>query len=148
MKSTASIAGHPIHPMLIPYPFAFLSGAAAFDVAGAARGNEDWVRTAAHLRTAGLASALVAAVPGIVDYFTTVPGGKPRQTATVHALSNVCALACFAAASGGERNSRALGLQVLGTGLLSLGGWLGGNLSYHHQIGVTPEEPARRQMTA
>jgi uncharacterized membrane protein len=125
--------------MLIPYPFAFLSGAAAFDVAAAARGNDEWARTASHLRTVGLASALVAAVPGIIDYFGTVPEGKPRQTATAHALSNVSALVCFAGAMGGERTRRTLGLQILGTALLSLGGWLGGHLAYHHQIGVTPE---------
>ena len=34
MKSGASIKSHPLHPMLIPFPLAFLSGAFAFDVAG------------------------------------------------------------------------------------------------------------------
>jgi uncharacterized membrane protein len=33
MKSTASITSHPIHPMLIPFPFAFLAGAWGFRVA-------------------------------------------------------------------------------------------------------------------
>jgi uncharacterized membrane protein len=147
MRSTAAIGDHPIHPMLIPYPFAFLSGAAAFDVAAAAGGNDDWRRTASHLRTVGIVSALVAAVPGIVDYFTAVPAGRPRQTATFHALSNVSALACFIAASTAERGSgRMMGLQVLGTALLSVGGWLGGDLSYHHQVGVTPEAPPRAQI--
>ena len=33
-----------------------------------------------------------------------------------------------------------LALQAIGAGVLSLGGWLGGSLAYHHQIGVVPEE--------
>lgn len=144
MKSTARFADHPIHPMLIPYPFAFLSGAAAFDIASAARGSDSLGQTAAHLRAAGIASALAAAVPGLVDYLTTVPSGKPRETATKHMLSNLSALACFAGAAWthryGRANARTIALETVGTALLAVGGWLGGTLSYRHQIGVDPEE--------
>ena len=145
MKSTARVAGHPIHPMLIPYPFAFLTGAAAFDALAASRHDPELATTARHLGIAGLASAVVAALPGIIDYATVVPAGVPSQTATKHMLSNVSALACFAAASqarlpGALPTRKALAFGLLGTALLGLGGWLGGKLSYHHQIGVDPEE--------
>ena len=145
MKSTARVLGHPIHPMLIPYPFAFLSGAAAFNVAAAARGDERLAQTARHLRAAGIVGALTAAVPGIVDYFGTVPAGKPRETATFHALSNITALGLFAASAmtqrnGGRPGAGTLALELAGTVMLSIGGWLGGDLSYHHQIGVDPDE--------
>jgi uncharacterized membrane protein len=149
MRSTARLMGHPIHPMLIPYPFAFLSGAAAFDLAGATRDDPALARTATHLRNAGLAAALVAAVPGLIDYLTVVPRGKPSQTATLHLVSNLSALACFAAAGlAAPRDGRAsrgrLSWEVMGLSLLSVGGWLGGSLTYHHQVGVDPEEPRRR----
>jgi uncharacterized membrane protein len=145
MKSTARFMGHPIHPMLIPYPFAFLSGAAAFNVAAVVRGDGRLAQTGRHLRTVGIAGALAAAVPGLVDYFGTVPAGKPRETATLHALSNVSALGCFAAAAMTDRSERVAGpatvvLELTGTILLSIGGWLGGELSYHHQIGVDTQE--------
>jgi uncharacterized membrane protein len=89
--------------------------------------------------------ALAAAIPGLIDYFTTVPGGRPRQTATLHALSNVSALGLFAAAHRAQRASgppttRRLALELAGTAILSVGGWLGGSLTYHHQVGVDPEE--------
>lgn len=32
-KSTAIVAGHPIHPMLIPFPISFLVGALITDIA-------------------------------------------------------------------------------------------------------------------
>ncbi len=145
MKSTAHLNGHPIHPMLIPYPFALLSGAAAFDLAASVTADRAWSRTARHMTAAGLGTALVAAVPGIIDYFGTVPPrSSARRTATRHALSNVSALACFALAQSqrrpnGRLPSSGLALVALGTGLLALAGWLGGELVYHAQIGVDDE---------
>lgn len=152
MKSTAQIGGHPLHPMLIPYPFALLSSALVFDV-GAAAGRRGWSRTAQHLTTAGLASAAVAAIPGIVDYFGTVPPGtQAKRSATIHALANASALVCFAVAHGnrdgdGRLPDASLGLAVLGAGLLGIGGWLGGQLVYHEHIGVADEDGVTGSVT-
>lgn len=142
MKSTAHLNGHPIHPMLIPYPFALLSSAAVFDAGARLGGRDAWSQTASHLTVAGIGSALVAAVPGIVDYFGTVPRDtRAKRSATLHALCNVSALVCFAGAQarrapGGRLSQQGLALSLLGTGLLSLGGWLGGELVYHERVAV------------
>ena len=95
MKSAAHVGDHPIHPMLVPYPFAFLSSAIAFDLAGLAKGDERLGHTANVLTKAGIVSALAAAVPGLIDYVQRVPAGEPRKTATLHMVSNLSALACF-----------------------------------------------------
>jgi uncharacterized membrane protein len=148
MESTASVHGHPIHPMLIPYPFALLSSAVAFDLGASLTGRLSSSQTARHLTSAGLGTALVAAVPGIIDYFGTVPArGSARQTATRHALSNVSALACFAVAHASRRHDGRLpgggmALALLGTGLLAMGGWLGGQLVYHEHVGVADDGAA------
>ncbi len=142
MKSTAHVNGHPIHPMLIPYPFALLSSALAFDAGARTAGRAKWARTASHLTNAGLGTALVAAVPGIVDYFGTIPRHtRARRSATQHAICNVSALLCFALARGQRRDDaslpgRALALEGLGTALLFLGGWLGGVLVYHEHVAI------------
>lgn len=142
MKSTAHVNGHPIHPMLIPYPFALLSSALAFDAGARTAGRAEWARTASHLTNAGLSTALAAALPGIVDYFGTVPRHtRARRSATQHAICNVSALLCFALARAQRREDAslpdgALALEGLGTGLLFLGGWLGGVLVYHEHVGV------------
>jgi uncharacterized membrane protein len=149
MKSTAHLNGHPIHPMLIPYPFALLSSAAIFDVAAAITSRDEWSQTARHLTIAGLGSALVAAVPGIIDYFGTVPARTTAsRSATQHALCNLSALACFAVAESrrdedGELGTGELALTLAGTGLLALAGWLGGQLVYHEHIGVEQAEPTQ-----
>ena len=142
MKSTAHVNGHPVHPMLIPYPFALLSSSLAFDIGATVSGRASWSQTGRHLAAAGLGSAVVAAVPGIVDYFGSVPARtRARRDATIHALCNVSALACFVlSGSRREANGRlprtGVAFGVIGTALLSLGGWLGGELVYHQHIGV------------
>jgi uncharacterized membrane protein len=90
MKSTASITSHPIHPMLIPFPFAFLTGAWGFRVAAAFSENQDLKTVSRYLVPAGLAAGLIAAVPGVIDYLGSVPPqSSARQRATKHALLNV-----------------------------------------------------------
>src|SRR5688500_6355272 len=96
MRSRASFKAHPLHPALIPFPFAFLSGAALFDVAGWLVGSAALSMSAAHLTLAGIGAGLLAAVPGVIDYLYTVPpdsSGKAR--ATRHAAGNVAALVLF-----------------------------------------------------
>jgi len=99
MKSKAVLLGHPLHPMLIPFPFAFLTGAVVFDVTGWWSDAVSWWTTGAYLSAAGIATALIAAVPGFIDYLYTVPpdsSGKSR--ATKHLLANLSAVALFAIA--------------------------------------------------
>jgi uncharacterized membrane protein len=140
MKSTAQVAGHPLHPMLIPYPFALLTAATAFDLLGR-RGDRSYGRTAGHMLDAGLLTALAAAVPGIIDYVGSVPKGSATRHARWHAAFNSSALVAFALArrerrADGATSDRGLQLSMLGTALLGAGGWLGGELVYHHRVGV------------
>ena len=153
MQSTAHIAGHPIHPMLIPYPFALLTSGTAFDVAAWLQRRDDWAATARQLTGVGLAAAVVAAIPGMIDYFGSVPPrSRSRRDATLHALCNVSALGCFLAANRQRRGDAplsrgAMALSLLGTGLLSAGGWLGGELVYHEHVAVVEAgDTARRAL--
>lgn len=143
MRSRANIRGHPIHPALIPFPFAFLMGAMAFDVTGVLLDRPPLWGVGYHLIIVGVATALLAAVPGIVDYVGTVPpDSSGKRRATRHGLVNLTATALFAIAWFGrdgtitEPSPTALALEVLGMVLLSIGGWMGGTLTFRNQIGV------------
>jgi nitrite reductase/ring-hydroxylating ferredoxin subunit/uncharacterized membrane protein len=143
MRSKASYKGHPIHPALITFPFAFLYGAFIFDIAGRVVGRPVWWTVGAHLAIAGIVMALVAAVPGFIDYVYTVP---PRSTgkrrATRHMLVNLSAVALFAVAWWLRGSAAAapevtqLALEAVGAALLGAGGWMGGVLVNRNQIGV------------
>lgn len=142
MRSKASFKGHPLHPALIPFPFAFLTGALAFDAAALLLGRPSFWTTGGHLAAAGVAMGLLAAVPGLIDYFYTVPpksSGKRR--ATRHMIVNVLAVALFAGAWFLRRGSAepavtVLALELVAVGLLIAGGWMGGTLVSRNQIGV------------
>ena len=72
-KSTASIAGHPIHPMLIPFPIAFFVATFLCDLAYWQTSNGAWATAAIWLLGAGLVMAALAAVAGLTDVL-----GEPR----------------------------------------------------------------------
>ena len=141
MRSKASYAGHPIHPMLIPFPFALLTGAFVFDFASWWLGNTDIAFVGRYLTVAGIAMGLVAAIPGAIDYFGSVPPeSSAKERATKHALANVSALVLFGISyflrEDGEAGVATLGAEFLGSALLSMGGYMGGTLVFRNQIGV------------
>jgi hypothetical protein len=63
-RSTASIAGHPIHPMLIPFPIAFFVGTFVSDIVFSANLHSFWSRMSFVLLSAGLVMAALAAIAG------------------------------------------------------------------------------------
>src|SRR5688572_16222226 len=141
MKSRASFKGHPIHPMLISFPFAFLTGGWAYGLAGAVSNRRELTTVSQYLVPTGVATGLLAAVPGAVDYVASVPPESSAKTrATKHALINTTALALFSAGWLLGRGSRGrtvpLLLESLGLAAISFGGWLGGTLVFRNQIGV------------
>jgi nitrite reductase/ring-hydroxylating ferredoxin subunit/uncharacterized membrane protein len=141
MRSRASVKGHPIHPALIPFPFAFLTGALAFDLLGWLFATPAWWNTGEHLVVAGVLSALVAAVPGVIDYIYTVPpNSSGKQRATRHMLTNLSAVTLMGAAwvvrQSASPEMLVVGLEFIAVGLLSYGSLLGGVLVSRNQISI------------
>jgi nitrite reductase/ring-hydroxylating ferredoxin subunit/uncharacterized membrane protein len=142
MRSRAQFKAHPIHPALIPFPFAFLTGALAFDLLGLLDGSRALWTTGAHLTCAGLAAGIVAAIPGAVDYVFTVPPKSSAKTrATKHALANVLALAVFGLAlalrgEGWYPGAPTIGLELFGGIALVYAGWMGDTLVTRNLISV------------
>ena len=73
MKSRAHIKSHPLHPILVAFPIAFFIGAFLFDALSQFLNKHSFWQTGGYLAIAGIASALIAAIPGIIDYFYIVP---------------------------------------------------------------------------
>jgi uncharacterized membrane protein/nitrite reductase/ring-hydroxylating ferredoxin subunit len=143
MKSKAVLLGHPVHPMLIPFPIAFLTGATLFDAAGWLLGNPAWWTTGGYLSAAGIATALLAAVPGSIDYVYTVPpksSGKTR--ATRHMVTMLLSVALFAAArlirgdAAVSPQLAVLALEAAALALVAVGGYMGGTLVTRNLISV------------
>ncbi|MFC0773028.1 DUF2231 domain-containing protein [Terrimonas alba] len=142
MKSKAHIKGHPLHPILVGFPIAFFVGTLFFDVLGLVYDRNDFHSTAMYLLMAGLAFALLAAIPGVIDFVYVVPPkSSAKKRAIKHALINIIVLAIFGLALLARTDNRVsigaiIGLEIAGVVLLGIAGWLGGTLVYRNQIGV------------
>jgi len=67
-RSTALIAGHPLHPMLIPFPVAFLVATLVCDLLFWNTGNSAWSTASLYLLGAALIMAALAALAGLTDF--------------------------------------------------------------------------------
>ena len=67
-QSTAQVAGHPIHPMLIPFPVAFFVATFVSDLISLQTGNPGWATAPLWLLGAGLIMSALAAVAGLTHF--------------------------------------------------------------------------------
>ena len=156
MASPASIGGHPVHPMIIPFPIGLWVFSLIADVIYLWRGNpiwRDWIAFYALL--GGIIGAVAAAVPGLIDWLS-IKDKSVTKIANWHARLNVIALLIFAGSfylrttSGSSLVSGnytiPLVLSVLGVILITISGWLGGEMVFGHGVavssgsGATPEK--------
>jgi uncharacterized membrane protein len=146
-RSTARIAGHPIHPMLVPFPIAFFVGALVTDLIHRSSGDPFWARGSVVLLIAGLIMAALAAVAGLAD----VLGDRlVRQVGIVwwHMTGNVIAVLLelwnlVLRLSRGAENAGSLGLTLSAVVVLILlvTGWLGWEMVYRRHVGISDEPP-------
>ena len=143
-ESTAKLGTHPIHPMLIPFPIAFLVGAFVADVLFTMNGDAFWARAATYLLGAGIVMALLAAIFGFIDFFSS-PRIRDISHAWQHMFANLLAVVVaavnFVLRIGADADAApTTGLVLSGITVLILlfSGWRGGDLVYRHGVG-TPE---------
>ena len=147
MASPASFNGHPIHPMIIPFPIALWVFSLIADIIYVWRGNpvwRDWIAFYALL--GGIIGAAVAAVPGLIDWLSLTDKAVVK-IANWHARLNVIALIVFAVSfylrttSGASLISGSytipVALSVLGVILITISGWLGGEMVFKHGVAVS-----------
>src|ERR1700712_3734725 len=89
-RSTATIAGHPIHPMLIPFPIVCFIGVLVTDIVFLNNHDHGWATASRYLLAAGLVMAVLAAVAGLTDF---VGDKRVRSSDAVkHMIANVAAV--------------------------------------------------------
>jgi uncharacterized membrane protein/nitrite reductase/ring-hydroxylating ferredoxin subunit len=144
MKSRASVQSHPIHPMLIPFPIAFFTGTFVFHLWGWLANHPGIASAAYYINLAGIICAVVTAIPGLIDYLSTVPPKSSAKTrAAKHGIFNTTVLILFTIAfflrkSEEPNNILIVLLELVGIVLMLFAGWMGGTLVYRNQIGVDP----------
>jgi uncharacterized membrane protein/nitrite reductase/ring-hydroxylating ferredoxin subunit len=142
MRSKASINGHPIHPILVTFPIAFFTGTLVFDILAVVNNNTGFWQTGKYLNIAGIAGGLLAALPGIIDYFFTVPpASSAKKRATIHGLTNVSVVIVFSVAmflkcKAQISDTLIIAIESVGMIMLCIAGYMGATMVYRNQIGV------------
>jgi len=151
-KSTAQIAGHPIHPMLIPFPIACFVLAFLSDLAFWRTSTDFWANASLWLLGIGLIMAALAAAMGLTDALGDVRI-RNLTDAWLHAGGNIVAVVIelYNWYSRYEHGTAAivptgLVLSLVVVLILLFTGWKGWEMVYRHRVGVTDEsvEPAAR----
>ena len=144
IPSTAAVHGHPIHPMLVSFPIAFLVGALLTDCLFLWRDALFWATASYWLLSAGLMMGAVAAIFGIADFFGD-RRIRAKTVARLHFGGNAIVLVLTAVNLAMRDSATAEGLYPTGLVLslvvvllLCVTGWLGGEMAYRHRVGVVP----------
>src|SRR5215217_6557850 len=125
--------GHRFHPLMVPLPIGFWTGALLFDLVATRRAR--WAADV--LVGSGIVAAVPTAAAGLSDWADAEPEG--RRVGLVHLSFNTLALACYSASLAARllgRRKAGVGLGLAGAAAISAGGYLGGHLSYVQQVGV------------
>jgi uncharacterized membrane protein len=140
MSTPASIAKHPLHPILVVFPIGLWIFSLIADFIFLFGGDARWNDVAFYTIAGGLVGALVAAVPGLFDMFS-ISDPKVGKVAWNHMVLNLIAVAIFALNFYLRIGNTAgatlpILLSVTGVFFIAVSGWLGGELVYVHGMGV------------
>lgn len=139
-------ARSPLHPALVHLPVALLPLSALLDLASRLWEAPELMLVQAAFITlvAGIATAVIAAVAGMMDYTAIREDHPAKRTATLHMVLNLIAVGLYCASLGlrwanPEATSTAwapLAASGFATALLGCSGYLGGKLVYNDGVGV------------
>src|SRR3989442_1598746 len=136
MSSPASIRSHPIHPMLIVFPIAlWIFSLICGFIYYAGPHNVFWKGVAFYTIVAGVIGALLAAIPGFIDYLS-LTNRRVKRIATTHMVLNLIVVALFLFNLGirysasTENEPFGVLLSIIAISCLGVSGWLCGRLVY------------------
>jgi len=142
MESKAKLLGHPVHPMLIVFPLGLLATSVIFDMIGLAGDIRSLSMASFWMIAAGLVSAILSAIFGLVDWLAIPDRTRAKQMGFWHGSGNGLVIVLFAISWILRRPSPehpsiiALLLEVAGALIAPVTAWLGGELVDRLGMGV------------
>ncbi len=152
------LPGHPLHPPLTDAAIGAYTAATILAVLHVLGVSEENTATAWWLTLViGQVLSAMASVTGFADWLQISFGTRLWRTATAHFVAMALTSAVFVLAivlgHGGYVDRDISGvpflLTIIGFGMLTLGGWLGGTIVFVHGMRVLslPEEPAAKAVS-
>jgi uncharacterized membrane protein len=149
MKSKVLVARHALHPMLIVFPLGLLTTSVVWDIVHLATDERRWAMISFWTIVAGVVGALLAAIPGFVDWLAIPNGTRARKLGLYHMVINLVVVGLFAVslaarwATPGGYDLAGLGRMLpgwIGIGLATVSAWMGGELI--ETLGISVREGA------
>ena len=146
MRVPASLAKHPIHPMLVVFPISLWIFSLVCDLIGTTIATTDiWFTVALYTMIGGLIGALAAAVPGLIDLLFYKGGAPPvKKIALIHMTINLTAVVLYAVniwlRMSGQSMKVPIVLSIIGVCMIAVSGWLGGQMVHVYGVGVETRE--------
>jgi uncharacterized membrane protein len=148
-ESSAQVAGHPLHPILVTIPIGFFVATLVFDLIFWRTGAESWATGALYLLGVGLIGAALAAITGLIDLL-----GDHRirdlSESWQHAIGNVILVlvqlfSFYQRYRYGASAVVPLGLilSLLAVAIMLFTGWKGGEMVFRHRVAVLDDRPPR-----
>lgn len=146
----ATVAGHPLHPMLIVAPAALIPFGFLLDTMYRATGRKSYSSAAYYSLMGGLVGGLAAGAAGAMDYLTIPSETHVKRTANVHAAINGGALVLTAAnvlqrRDEPDHENGSLLLSALAAAGVLVSSWFGAELVYRQGVrveGISPVQHA------
>jgi uncharacterized membrane protein len=146
MESKAKALGHPIHQMLVPFPFGLLATSVIFDIIYLVTDNPTMATVSYWMMIAGIIGGLIAAPFGLIDWLAIPSGTRAKSVGALHGIGNLIVLILFFGSwvlrmtdpNPGDvtPGTFALILSFIGFGLAAMTGWLGGELVDRLRVGI------------
>lgn len=140
MTTRASIAGHPLHPMLVNIPIGLWVFSLVCDFVYVGTDDARWAVTAYFTLGGGVIGALLAAVPGLIDLLG-LHDPRAVRVGMYHLVLNLGIVALQAVnfwlrmGDGGDVAVLPRAISIVAVAALVISGWLGWHLV--HIFGVT-----------
>lgn len=150
VPSTVAIAGHPLHPLIVTFPIAFLTSVLLTDLIYWFTGDAFWPRASFWLLIGGILTGLLAMATGLLD-FLKINRVRQHSAGWFHMIGNIVAIVLSGISLLLRWNDPAGAILPIGVILslvvaatLGLTGWYGAELVYRHKIAVIGYGPNDR----
>ncbi len=150
VPSTVAIAGHPLHPLIVTFPIAFLTAPLLTDGAYWLTKDLFWAKASYWLILAGIITGIIAAITGMSD-FLKINRVRQHSAGWIHMIGNIVALLLslvnlFLRWDDVTAAIVPVGLiiSLIVASALGVTGWFGAELIYRHKVAVIGYGPNHR----
>ena len=141
----ASVGKHPLHSILVAFPIGLWIFSLVCDLTFRfASRDAVWHQMAWYTLVAGVIGAIVAAIPGLIDFFS-ITDPRAGKVGMTHLVLNAVLVVLYSVNPWirtvlGPDAVLPVPLSVVGVAGLLVSGWLGGEMVYVHRAGVAQGE--------